>query len=161
MHQLPTCFHPTTIMSRPPIRRNVAKRLNDPIAIENLLAVHDLAEAMADRMMDFVWAGGPHAAVFRPQDYGYALSMVRDGQRRYREQLGRNALPPGEAGLSDEGAIAVSPMSQSFAERMTLATNLIEPSHERLTHLSPEIRWTDKINDHCAACQSAASGKDL
>lgn len=157
---LPSCFQPADEHTRPPLRAAVAARLEHNIAAQQrLLAAHDLAETIADLLMDVVRAGRREVPVFRKSDYGYLLSLIRDGRRRYAAQVMRGALVPSEEDITGPAPVGPRVMSKGFAERM-MTDRLVEPARSRLALLADEISWTSRTtSERCAICHVEGRAK--
>jgi hypothetical protein len=158
--RLPSCFQTANWKAQPPWRANIEVRLKgSPKARARLLDAHDLGEALADLAMDFVRAGHPEQVVFRKSDYGFLLSLFRDGFRRHMAQVSKAALPNIAIETADGRGPTTPKAIKSYLERMT-TDKLIDPAQERLTYLADEIDWPARTTPrYCALCHAPCASR--
>lgn len=131
--RLPACFQLANYRTRPPSRAHIKLRLaNAPVARDTLLAAHDLAEAVADLLMDILRSGADDDSNFKPPAYDYLHSIVRYGPKMYEDQANRGTLPGVEPSMMAQPLPTGVPMTRSFAERMRSGL-LVNPARERLS----------------------------
>lgn len=95
---LPSCFQPAHLYSNPPLRATLQRRLADaPRALDLLLAATELAEAMADRMIDPLWRStGADVELLSATDFDLFLNNIKHGAATYKRDFKALSLPPKE-----------------------------------------------------------------
>ena len=158
---LPSCFQPAHLHSGVPQRDTLMRRLgHDEGALEVMLAAHDLADALADRLVDPVWwAELPERARTSLEGHLILLDdIVKYGAARYARDVLRHDLP-----LNDDerapGYIHLQPHDafQHFQ-------NLTKAAQLGVDKLRRSGRWTLRLTaESCPIClrQDAKEGVSL
>lgn len=129
---LPSSFQLAGHMSKAPPRALIELGMDHaPARRDRLLAVYDLAVTVADLAMDIFRSGGIDGPAFKPGAYDYLHSVIRYGQKMNREREISDDLSSQESKAPDTQAIALVPMTRSFAERMRSGL-LTEPARARI-----------------------------
>ncbi len=158
--QLPSCFREAHLRSRPPIRALVEAQLHgDPEAVTLLLSAHDLAEAVADLVLDPVRASRPGFQTFSPlPHYKLFCSQVLDGGRKYKQLEFRDELPPDDIAVGQDGPSTARPMSASLAKCYARDDYYIAHCQSRLKSVSPKQSWVEAVQvERCMLCHAQAT----
>lgn len=160
--KLPSCFQAAHIRSRPPIREQVKAQLEGHTeATQLLMEVHDLAEAIADLLLDpvranrrklekFTFDPYPHYTLFR--------SLVLDGDRRYAQLEFRGELPPDDDVVKQSGPSTARPMSASLAKCYARGGYYIAHCQSRLERVLPKQSWVEAVEiQRCMICHAQAT----
>jgi hypothetical protein len=159
--RLPSCFREAHRKSRPPVRALVAVQVEkSPAAGRVLKEAHDLAEAVADLVLDPVRAGRPGFTSFGPSHYRLFYSQVLYGGTKYARLEGCGKLPPDDEVVGQEGPTTAQPMSVSLAKCYSRENYYIAQCQLRLESVMPMPTWPQDTGvQRCMICHSQVQAR--
>lgn len=152
---LPSCFQPAHLHSGVPQRDTLNVRLaHDQAALKLLLAAHNLAEALADRLVDPLWwVELPDRARNVLEGHLILLDdIVKHGAARYKRDASRGDLPPND----DERAPRYAQLQPHNA--FEHFQNLVKAAQLGVDQMKQRRSWTLRLTEQsCAICLRPAT----